>query len=760
MYGQTGRFYTQNPGKAHRYCDNGGFPQFVHIPFYPIFAVQILIRQNMQIIQSIRDKGAAIVIGVIALSLIGFLLMDANTGQGKLFGSSRSTTVGKVNGSSISENEFNDKMAAIEMETGQKAGGGPEGFRLRQQAFDVIVAEKIFLDEAQKAGIVFSPAEMMANLYSPEDAPEMLKRSFSDQQTGVYDVNKVREWWKNVRKKNADPRVRQEADMIIDKMKIGSLYKKYNSMMTAAAYYPTWLQEKENADNNQFATISYASIPYNVIADSTIKVSDEEVSTYIAKRKSMFKQDAGRMISYVAFSADPSKADTLAAQADLAKLKADFLKDSNAVAFAARNSTTLPFDDKFVLKSKMMMPFKDSIAALSKNQVFGPYLDASNFVMAKMVETRTVPDSVKCRHILIKIADAQAGQVRPDSVARKLVDSIKAAIAGGADFNEMVLKYSDDPGSKMKKGEYDFGSTSQLVDSFYRTVFYEPVGTKKIVKGESGGQQGYIGYHYIEVLKQWKMEPAFKVAYLGKEILASEETISTASVKATRLCGAARTAKQLDEYVAKNGLSKISNPAIVKENDYMVGNLQNARDLVRWAFEAKEGQVSPEAFSIDNQYVVGVVEKVQEEGTADAKTARPQVEQEIRNRKKAAEIMKKLPAGTTVEAAAAAYGKTVQMAGADSSITFAAMMVPGIGNEPKLVGAAFNKEWQAKPSAAIPGSFGVYVIKVNGYGTKPAATPETVEQQRKMREQSLRQQASAWFNSLREQATIKDKHNR
>ena len=54
----------------------------------------------MQIIQSIRDKGAAIVIAVIALSLIGFILMDAKQGGSKLF-SSFSTNVGKVNGESI-----------------------------------------------------------------------------------------------------------------------------------------------------------------------------------------------------------------------------------------------------------------------------------------------------------------------------------------------------------------------------------------------------------------------------------------------------------------------------------------------------------------------------------------------------------------------------------------------------------------------------------------------------------------------------------
>lgn len=712
----------------------------------------------MQIIQNIREKGTAIVIGVIALSLIGFLLMDANTGSSKLFGSSRSSSVGKVDGESISETEFNERVAAIEEQNGGKLSG-PEGFRQRQQVFELMASERIFMNAAKKAGITFSPAEMTASLSSEEYAPQILKQAFTNPQTGQYDVEKVKEWWKEVRKKNADPQVKKKADEIIDQMRIGAMVTKYSGMMSAAAYYPTWLQEKETADNNTFANVTYASIPYNVISDSTIKVTDDEINAYVAKRKSLFKQEAGRIISYVGFSADPSQADSNATKESLEPLKAPFQQDSSVQAFLARNASTLPYDDKFVLKSKMQMPFKDSIVALSKNNVFGPYLDANNYVLAKMVDMRTMPDSVKCRHILVKIADAKDGQIRPDSVARKLIDSIKLAIAGGADFNEMVLKYSDDEGSKQKKGEYEFGSTTQLVDSFYRTVFYDPVGTKKIVKGESGGQNAYIGYHYIEVLSQWKMEPAFKVAYLGKEILSSEETINTASNKATKLCGAARNSKQLEEYLKKNGLTKISSPTIVKENDYMLGSLQSARELIRWAFNAKQGEVSPEAFSIDNQYVVAVVEKIQQEGVPDAQTARPMVEQEIRNRKKAAEIIKKIPAGTTVEAAAAAYGKTVQTVGADSTLTFSSLMIPGIGNEPKLIGAAFNKEWQAKPSPAIPGTFGVYVIKVNGYATKPVATPETLQQQRAMREQSLRQQSNNWFSGLKEQATIKDKHN-
>jgi peptidyl-prolyl cis-trans isomerase D len=52
-----------------------------------------------------------------------------------------------------------------------------------------------------------------------------------------------------------------------------------------------------------------------------------------------------------------------------------------------------------------------------------------------MVGIRQLPDSVKSRHILIATKDAQTGQPKlEDSVAKKRIDSIAAAIQGGGRF--------------------------------------------------------------------------------------------------------------------------------------------------------------------------------------------------------------------------------------------------------------------------------------------------------------------------------------
>jgi len=70
------------------------------------------------------------------------------------------------------------------------------------------------------------------------------------------------------------------------------------------------MQEKENKEKKTFANISYVSIPYNVISDSTVKVSDDDIMSYVKKHSKLYKQEGGRAVSYVSFSADPSATDT------------------------------------------------------------------------------------------------------------------------------------------------------------------------------------------------------------------------------------------------------------------------------------------------------------------------------------------------------------------------------------------------------------------------------------------------------------------
>ncbi|HUS03835.1 MAG TPA: peptidylprolyl isomerase, partial [Chitinophagaceae bacterium] len=532
----------------------------------------------------------------------------------------------------------------------------------------------------------------------------------------------------------------------------------YTSMIAGSMFTPTWLATKETEEENSFANISYVAVPYTVISDSSIKVTDGDIENYLEKYKAKYKQEAGRMMSYVTFSGLPSAKDSAEVKSLVETLRPQFAADTNAKAFLARNTSAINFFDGYVLKAKMQMPNKDSITALANGQVLGPYLDAGNYVIAKKISTKILPDSIKCRHILLGTSNPQTGApLMADSIAKQKIDSIENAIKAGADFNALQEKYSTDEVAKKDKGVMTFDLATMQSENFAKEfgdfLLNEKGETKKVVKTQ-------FGWHYIEILEKKNPQPAYKVAYMAKEIIPSDETVNAANAAATKLSGMARDIKAFDDYVKKNGLAKVDVPAVIKENDGTLGGLQDARPVVKWAFDAKEGEVS-EPFSVGNQFVVAVVTKKVKEGLPDSKTARPLVEGFIRNKKKADEIIKKVGKNASLEAAAAAYQRQVLTTGTDSTITFNAAIINGIGNEPKVAGASFNKDYQTKSSPAIEGNSGVFYIKVNGIATKPQPPATVGQQQRSMKiSQAMQAALGKSFEALKKTADIKDKRSK
>ena len=246
---------------------------------------------------------------------------------------------------------------------------------------------------------------------------------------------------------------------------------------------------------------------------------------------------------------------------------------------------------------------------------------------------------------------------------------------------------------------------------------------------------------------------------MAKDIIPSEETINNASNEAIKL-SSEKDAKKLNAYIQKNGLQKISVPTLIKENDAQIGQMQDARQLVKWAFEAKKGDVS-DPMPVGDQFVVATVDKVYEEGTQDLETARPLAENSIREEKKAAQIINALGANPTLESAAAKYAKEIKITGADSSLTFKAGRIDSIGVEPALIGAIFNKANLNKVAAPLAGKTGVFVFKVNSISEKATDPNEDKVQNRIQQTAALRNMAAAnWFEGLRKKASIKDNRSK
>ncbi len=709
----------------------------------------------MSIIQTIRERGAVIVIAIIALSLIGFILMDSKSASGKLFGGGNTSTLGSVNGDKIELEDFNSKVK--EMEQQYPNGGAAQSEQIRQNTWEQMVAEKIVTEQFNDLGITFTPKEMSSIMFS-NDAPQQLKQAFINKETGQYDIEQAKQWWAQTRKTKNEEQRNAITSQVIDPMRLNSLYTKYTSMIAGSIYIPKWLEKQQSEQKNNFATISYVAMPYSLISDSSVTVGDKDVEEYLDKNKLRYKQDGGRMISYVSFSAKASSADSSKIKELLEELKPKFAADSNAKIFLVRNSSAINFFDGYAPKAKLESPVKDTLISLPQGDVFGPYLDANNYVLAKKISTKILPDSIKCRHILLGTNDPQTGQaLMEDSTAHSLADSIATAIKNGASFDSLEAKYSTDKVAQKDNGVMTFDLMTMQGENFAKEfgdfLLNENGITKKVVKTQ-------FGWHYIEILNKINPGPAYQNAYMAKEIIPSDETINSANAAATKLSGQARDKQSFDKYVAQNGLKAISVPTVIKENDFQLGGLQDARQIIKWAFDAKEGDVS-EPFSLRDEFVVAVVDRKVDEGIPDVKTARPMVESAIRNMKKAEEIEKKLNNPASLEAAAKVYNQQILSTGEDSTLTFEAQIINGIGNEPKVAGASFNKTYQSKVSPPIAGNTGVFVIKVNNISAKSEQSPEMLDQQKNAEVNRIVQTALGQsFASLKKKATIKDNRSK
>ncbi|MDP4179676.1 MAG: peptidylprolyl isomerase [Bacillota bacterium] len=107
------------------------------------------------------------------------------------------------------------------------------------------------------------------------------------------------------------------------------------------------------------------------------------------------------------------------------------------------------------------------------------------------------PEKVKAKHILFSTMDQQTQQEYTDEKkeevkkkAQEVLDSIKA----GADFDELMNKYTEDPGTKdMPDNAYTFGK-GEMVQEFEDAAFSLKVGEiSDLVKSS-------YGYHIIKVL--------------------------------------------------------------------------------------------------------------------------------------------------------------------------------------------------------------------------------------------------------------------
>ncbi len=294
-----------------------------------------------------------------------------------------------------------------------------------------------------------------------------------------------------------------------------------------------------------------------------------------------------------------------------------------------------------------------------------------------------------------------------------------------------------------KGGDLGYFGQGAMVPEFNDSAFMGHTGDYKIVKTQ-------FGYHLINIQDQKGAKPSYKIAYLAKGIVASQESVNDVVNKANQFAGDSRDLKKFNDNAEKAKLPKMVE-ANLKPMDFQIPGIGNSRQLIKWVYEHDRGDVS-EAMEVNNRYVVAAITDVQDAGLPGAAKVRAEVEPLLRNKEKAKQIIAKMGKPASLEAVAASQKVTVQTA---DSISFANPSIPATGPEPKVVGYTFSKTAVNKVSQPIDGSSGVFVIKPVVSGAKAGAV--NTDEIKKQMEGQLKQSLSyGAINALRKAAKIKD----
>ena len=182
------------------------------------------------------------------------------------------------------------------------------------------------------------------------------------------------------------------------------------------------------------------------------------------------------------------------------------------------------------------------------------------------------PDRIKASHILIRVdASPTSPTGRTDEAAKKFAEDLLAKIRGGASFETLAKKYSQDPGSGAKGGDVGFFSKGMMVPEFETAAMaLKPGEVSGIVKTQ-------FGYHIIKVTgKEAGFEPTYdKVKSKVLEEMQKQEGIKLMKDRAQAMKDEIKDPSDLGKLAAKYkvsvasvSFSDSSKPTTIKSTEF------------------------------------------------------------------------------------------------------------------------------------------------------------------------------------------------
>jgi peptidyl-prolyl cis-trans isomerase D len=344
----------------------------------------------------------------------------------------------------------------------------------------------------------------------------------------------------------------------------------------------------------------------------------------------------------------------------------------------------------------------------------------------------STPEAAHVLHILIKVEPNAPAEA--DTAARTKANALVAQLRGGADFGALARANSQDPSSAAMGGDMNWVERGQTVEPFDKAIFSIPLNTIS-----DPIRTAEFGYHIVKVLgrrpagirtfEEVRGEIAAKaVSQIAQEQAQSEINRIVAIINSKK-------PKTTTEFVAYANDKVTSNDSGWVQKSDQIPGIGPHQPMLEWMFSAARNDVSP-SIGTPRGPAILFLDNVRPSGVSQLAEIRAKVEEDVRASKAGdaarAVLAQMMVGATSIDQIAAKTGLAAQEAGVNRQGTIAGIT----GDIVPLVNAAI-----AANVGELKGPISV----------KEGAVAFQVLEQKKVTEQDLVQNRSAFLTQLRQQ---------
>ena len=617
----------------------------------------------MATLQKIRNHGVVLLI-IVGAAMLAFILGDFLNSGSSFFHRDREY-VGEIAGHKV---HYTDYEAARErltevykIESGRSDFDEETTTQIRNQVWQMMLMDYTLQAQAKEIGMDVT-ADELSELCIGAEPHQIIRsrRAFFDENGQFSRDNLVRFLHSidNAGEDNQSDNLRQAQTYWLyweNAVRLTRMQEKYTELVKNLIT-ANKLDAKYAFDaRQQSVDVKYVMRPYSAVADSLVKVSSSDIKALYNKQKQLYKQTPNRSLEYVTFDIKPSQEDFQATEKLMNDLKQEFATTDD-IALVVNTNSDLMYDGRNYSETTVPEMYKDFAFGKNahKDAVTDITFEDDTYRMARLMECGySMPDSVQ-----LKLIAAEEGQED-----REL----------GWFTESMLQKQIADPAFSGKKG----------------TRFTVAAG---------------LGEQTFEIMDVAKATPKVKLAIMERKVTPSSRTYSVLYNEAKQFVVNNQTEDLFRGAAAEAGMNMRPAYGLNKNTD-KVGDLKSSRPIVRWAFEAKEGQVS-DVFECGDKFVVALLTEINEDEYRPVKDVQGELTLKATNHKKAELIRKDMAGLNSLEEAAQKFNTTVQNA---EGVSLSSYRLGNGGSEPAVIGTALAINANTM-SAPVEGRNGMYML--------------------------------------------------